>query len=71
MPIYEFVCTVCNHHFDQFVRYSANLSAVSCSACGATVRRVFSKPSIVFKGSGFYINDSRSKAASGESSNSL
>jgi predicted nucleic acid-binding Zn ribbon protein len=45
-----------------------------CSACGGKLRKVFSPVGIVFKGSGFYRNDSRSsskdKALNGSGSSS-
>jgi predicted nucleic acid-binding Zn ribbon protein len=38
-----------------------------CPSCGGPLARVFNPAGIVFKGSGFYINDSR-KSSGGESS---
>jgi predicted nucleic acid-binding Zn ribbon protein len=35
-----------------------------CEACGAPVRRVFNPAPVLFKGSGFYVTDSRRSAAS-------
>jgi predicted nucleic acid-binding Zn ribbon protein len=35
-----------------------------CELCGGTLRKVFHPAGIVFKGSGFYATDSRTKAKS-------
>jgi putative FmdB family regulatory protein len=62
MPLYEYRCTQCGrtsevrHGFDE--AYDE-----PCSACGAPLRRVFSAAPVVFKGSGFYVTDSRSSPA--------
>ena len=39
-----------------------------CTACGGSLRKVFSPVGIVFKGSGFYRTDSRKAAAKAEDS---
>jgi predicted nucleic acid-binding Zn ribbon protein len=39
----------------------------TCELCGCELRRVLFPSGIIFKGSGFYRNDSRSKASSSES----
>ncbi|MBV9057499.1 MAG: zinc ribbon domain-containing protein [Candidatus Eremiobacteraeota bacterium] len=66
MPLYDYACTRCGrthevrHGFDE--TYDA-----PCEACGAPVRRVFNAAPVVFKGSGFYVTDSRrSGKAAGE-----
>ncbi len=59
MPIYEFICTDCHDSFEQLVSYSAAL-APACPACGSErARRKLSAPAIHFKGSGFYLTESR------------
>jgi putative FmdB family regulatory protein len=58
MPIYEYACGSCGHHFEAKQRFTDEPIAV-CPECGQTVRRVFHPAGIIFKGSGFYINDSR------------
>jgi putative FmdB family regulatory protein len=60
MPIYEFVCESCAHEFEKIVSFSA-ATAPTCPACeGDNVKRRLSKPAIHFKGSGWYITDSKS-----------
>ncbi|RJP73778.1 MAG: zinc ribbon domain-containing protein [Candidatus Zixiibacteriota bacterium] len=34
MPIYEFECRECRHHFDELVRASVNLQDIVCPQCG-------------------------------------
>jgi len=60
MPIYEYACTECDHHFD--VRHSADEKPeLSCPRCEGSVRKVFHAAGIIFKGSGWYITDSAPK----------
>ncbi len=69
MPIYEYACGSCGHRFEAKQRFSDDPIA-SCPECGQTVRRVFHPAGIIFKGSGFYINDSRNSNSSGTSNGS-
>lgn len=58
MPLYEYQCLPERHTFE--VRHGMNEEPVSvCPVCGGPVRRVIQPVGIVFKGSGFYVNDSR------------
>lgn len=63
MPLYEYGCTSCGlvtdirHGFDE-------KPEVKCERCGTPLVRRFSAAPIVFKGSGFYVTDSR-KSSSG------
>jgi putative FmdB family regulatory protein len=63
MPLYDYACTKCGHTLE--VRHGFDETyAQPCAQCGAPVRRVFNPAPILFKGSGFYVNDSRKPAAS-------
>lgn len=62
MPTYEYACTSCGQHIEVFQRVSDEPLA-ECGACGGRLRKVFHPAGIVFKGSGFYATDSRSKKA--------
>ena len=61
MPTYEYECTVCGHAFEQFQSITAP-PVKQCPVCRKKVRRLIGGGSaLLFKGSGFYITDYRSK----------
>lgn len=58
MPLYDYSCTKCGHTVE--VRHGFDESHdAPCPQCGAPMRRVFSAAPVLFKGSGFYVTDSR------------
>lgn len=60
MPIYEYQCLECNHKFE--VKQSMNDEPLnSCEKCGKPVRKLYNAAGIIFKGSGFYVNDYKNK----------
>ncbi len=62
MPIYEFVCQDCGYEFEKIQSFSDS-STPACPNCqGVHVQRRLSAPAIHFKGSGWYITDSKSSA---------
>ena len=63
MPIYEYACESCGHHFDVKQRFSDDPIMI-CPDCGQPVHRVLHPAGIIFKGSGFYINDSKKTTSS-------
>jgi putative FmdB family regulatory protein len=63
VPIYAYTCTVCGHSFDIQQSFT-DASLTVCPVCDGLLRKVFSPVGVVFKGSGFYRNDSRSKSKS-------
>ena len=69
MPLYDYRCRDCStvtevrHGFRE--AYDG-----TCPNCGGGLARVFNAAGIVFKGSGFYVNDSRKPAASESSGSS-
>jgi len=70
MPTYVYRCDDCGHQFELFQRMSDDPVDV-CPNCGSKVRRVIHPVGVVFKGSGWYINDSRAKnSASGSTADS-
>ncbi len=58
MPKYEYACKSCGEHIE-VVQTFAEATLTECPACGGELRKVFSAPSIAFKGSGFYRTDNR------------
>jgi len=63
MPVYEYACESCGHHFDVKQRFSDDPITI-CPDCGQPVRRVLHPAGIIFKGPGFYINDSKKTGSS-------
>ncbi len=58
MPIYDFRCSTCGHKFEYFT-FKLNGQQVNCERCGSVANRLISPVGIIFKGSGFYVTDSR------------
>ena len=56
MPVYEYACTKCDHHFEQF-RKVTDPHPTKCPQCRSRVKRVFAAPGLIFKGSGFHVTD--------------
>ncbi len=69
MPIYEYQCERCGTVTDIKHGFKETTSE-ACPKCGGDLKRLFNAAGIVFKGSGFYINDSRKPSgdAKGEKS---
>lgn len=63
MPTYEYECQQCGERVEAVQKFS-DASLTICPLCGGELRKVFSAVGIVFKGSGFYKNDSRGSAPS-------
>jgi len=69
MPTYEYVCQKCNHQFDLYQPISDNaLTVCPKEHCtqktwgkGRVKRLIGAGAGLIFKGSGFYITDYRSK----------
>jgi putative FmdB family regulatory protein len=59
VPIYEYKCDNCSAQFE--LKYNLGDEPEPCPRCRGKVRRVFSPVPVIFKGSGFYITDSRGK----------
>ncbi|PWD51954.1 FmdB family transcriptional regulator [Serinibacter arcticus] len=69
MPTYAYRCTECGHAFDIYQSFTED-SLTVCPECAGKLRKVLSPVGVVFKGSGFYRNDSRGTSTSSESSGS-
>lgn len=60
MPTYDYECTGCGHSFEAFQSMSEDPLS-KCPECGKKVRRLIGGGvGIIFKGSGFYVTDSKS-----------
>ena len=74
MPTYEYTCSNCESNHE-IVQSMSDPTLTTCPSCGQeTLRKQFGNVGVVFKGSGFYRNDSRDKKSntggSGSSSSS-
>lgn len=65
MPTYEYACRECDRHFDVVQSFSDD-ALTDCPNCSGALRKVFSAAGIIFKGSGYYVNDSRAQAGAGK-----
>ena len=63
MPTYEYRCEACRHEFEEFQPMTAQ-PIRKCPACGKRrAKRLLGRGgAVIFKGSGFYATDYRSKA---------
>ncbi|MEG9227025.1 FmdB family zinc ribbon protein [Aeromicrobium sp. Sec7.5] len=71
MPTYQYQCTECGEALEVQQSFSDD-ALTECPACHGRLRKVFNAVGVVFKGSGFYRNDSRAGngASSGTSAGS-
>lgn len=63
MPIYEYECEQCGNRFDRVQSMQAE-PVRQCPECAGLVHKVFHPAGIIFKGSGWYITDSRKATSS-------
>ena len=61
MPIYEYECLQCGMHFDKLQRFGEPQPDI-CPNGHKEIHRLLSQPSIIFKGSGFYVTDNGGNA---------
>lgn len=71
MPRYEFSCPTCGQTFEKTLSLQESQGSVRCPLGHGHVRRVYSAPSVVFKGSGFYVTDHRAAPAAGQAENKV
>ncbi|MGW1075757.1 FmdB family zinc ribbon protein [Streptomyces sp. NPDC002537] len=63
MPTYQYQCTECGEGLEAVQKFTDDALTV-CPSCDGRLKKVFSAVGIVFKGSGFYRNDSRGTSSS-------
>ncbi|AWT43823.1 MULTISPECIES: FmdB family zinc ribbon protein [Streptomyces] len=63
MPTYQYQCTECGEGLEAVQKFTDD-ALTECPSCGGRLKKVFSAVGIVFKGSGFYRNDSRGASSS-------
>lgn len=68
MPNYDYECQECGHIFEAFQSISAE-PLTECEKCGGPVKRLIGGGAgLIFKGSGYYVTDSRKDSSSKSSS---
>lgn len=65
MPTYEYECSQCYHRFERKQRFDEEPVAM-CPRCQGKSRRVLHSVPVIFRGSGFYITDSRKSSDAGK-----
>jgi putative FmdB family regulatory protein len=65
VPTYQYACTECGEQLEAVQSFS-DPALTECPACQGKLRKVFNSVGIVFKGSGFYRNDSRNSNGNGK-----
>jgi putative FmdB family regulatory protein len=63
VPKYDYRCGACGQVYEKREGFDAP-SVQTCPECGGQSRRVLTPPAIVFKGSGWYVTDSRGSRTS-------
>ncbi|MEU3074268.1 FmdB family zinc ribbon protein [Streptomyces laurentii] len=69
MPTYQYQCTECGEGLEAVQKFTDD-ALTECPNCKGRLKKVFSAVGIVFKGSGFYRNDSRGSSSSSTSASS-
>lgn len=69
MPTYQYACKTCDHQFETVQSFSDD-SLTECPECSGTLRKLYGSVGVVFKGSGFYRNDSRGTNSSSSTGSS-
>jgi putative FmdB family regulatory protein len=65
MPSYDYSCSSCNYHFEEFQNMS-DAVLTTCPQCGkeSLRRHIGGGLGVIFKGSGFYVTDNKSSKSS-------
>nr|WP_202518186.1 MULTISPECIES: FmdB family zinc ribbon protein [unclassified Streptomyces] len=63
VPTYQYQCTECGEGLEAVQKFTDD-ALTECPHCNGRLKKVFSAVGIVFKGSGFYRNDSRGSTSS-------
>ena len=67
MPTYQYRCADCGRELEVVQKFT-DASLTECPTCTGDLRKVFNAVGVVFKGSGFYATDNRSKKDKGKAS---
>ena len=67
MPTYQYRCTECGHDLEAVQKFT-DAALTECPNCGGSLRKVYNAVGVVFKGSGFYATDNRTKGSAAAAS---
>ena len=62
MPTYQYRCSECGQDLEVVQKFT-DAALTECPNCHGSLRKVYNAVGVVFKGSGFYSTDNRSKGA--------
>jgi len=65
MPTYGYECIGCSRNFEVFQKITDD-SLTQCEVCGGVLKKKIFPVGIVFKGSGFYVNDYAKKSGASD-----
>jgi putative FmdB family regulatory protein len=60
MPTYQYRCSACGRELEVVQKFT-DAALTQCPECSGSLRKVFNAVGVVFKGSGFYATDNRTK----------
>ncbi len=60
MPTYQYRCTACDRELEVVQKFTDDPLTI-CPECSGALRKVYNAVGVVFKGSGFYATDNRTK----------
>ena len=66
MPVYAYRCKICGVQFERVQRFSDDPVSVCPECAEATVTRIIHPAGIIFKGSGWYVKDSKGSNSAGK-----
>ena len=69
MPTYQYRCTSCANELEAVQKFTDD-PLTDCPDCDGNLRKVYNAVGVVFKGSGFYATDNRTKGKANAASTS-
>ena len=64
MPVYEYACPDCGHNFEKLQKFTDEAIKVCPNCKKRRVHKVMPRIAVAFKGTGFYVNDSKNGSSS-------
>ena len=60
MPTYTYHCENCDHQFEKYQSFSEDALTICPNCQEAALHKVYKPALVLFKGSGYYVTDSKS-----------